>query len=101
MRVVHVAQCLQLVLHGAGPFFHTEESWSRRPHYGEIVRRYDAMVLATEHERRFVESLTTDGPRLHVVGVGVTPVVGVMDAVASLYDALVEGRRRRAMLPPP
>jgi len=55
------------------PHFHTEDAWSRRPGYGDLIRRYDAVLVNTEHERRFVETLVPDGPRLSVTGVGVDP----------------------------
>jgi glycosyltransferase involved in cell wall biosynthesis len=55
------------------PHFHSEEAWSRRPGYEVLIRRYDALLVNTEHERRFIEALAPDGARVSVTGVGVDP----------------------------
>lgn len=55
------------------PLFHTEEPWSRRPGYAALIRRYDALLVNTEHERRFVEALAPGGPSAVVTGVGIDP----------------------------
>src|SRR5215468_4586967 len=53
------------------PLFHTEEAWSRDPGYAALIRRYDAMLVNTEHERRFIEGLVPGASRVTVAGVGV------------------------------
>lgn len=55
------------------PHFHSEEAWSRRPGYQALIRRYDALLVNTEHERRLVESLAPGGTRVAVTGVGADP----------------------------
>ena len=57
------------------PLFHTEQTWSRRPGYPALIRRYDALLVNTEHERRFVETFAPGGPMAHVTGVGIDPAV--------------------------
>lgn len=53
------------------PLFHTESSWAHLPVMPKIVRCCDAVLVGTEHERRFVQKLVPGQPNVHVAGVGV------------------------------
>jgi glycosyltransferase involved in cell wall biosynthesis len=55
------------------PLLHTEEPWSRKPLIAELLRRCDALLVNTEHEKAFVVSRGSLPDRTHVAGVGIEP----------------------------
>jgi glycosyltransferase involved in cell wall biosynthesis len=68
------------------PLFHTEGRWSREPLQGQLLRRFDAVVAMTDHERVFVRPFTD---RARTIGVGVDETVfsnADGHAVRSRYD---------------
>jgi len=54
------------------PFTHTERPWARSPLFSQMLEQCDAVVAMTEHEKRFIESRSSQG-NAHVVGAGVDP----------------------------
>ena len=55
------------------PLLHTEQPWACGPVTGDLLRRCDALLLNTSHERDFVLSLGCHPARSHVLGPGVEP----------------------------
>jgi glycosyltransferase involved in cell wall biosynthesis len=52
---------------------HTEQAWPSGPVTGDLLRRCDALLLNTTHERDFVLSRGCRPTRAHVLGPGVEP----------------------------
>jgi glycosyltransferase involved in cell wall biosynthesis len=55
------------------PLLHTEQAWPSGPVTGDLLRRCDALLLNTTHERDFVLSRGCRPTRAHVLGPGVEP----------------------------
>jgi len=55
------------------PLFHTEEPWSRSAVHPPLLNRCDAIIVNTDHEKRFVMERMKRQTRILVGGVGVDP----------------------------
>lgn len=55
------------------PLFHTEEKWAYKSVYPHLLEHCDAVIVNTEHEGRFVNTLAPGLREVHVVGVGISP----------------------------
>jgi glycosyltransferase involved in cell wall biosynthesis len=54
------------------PLFHTERPWAHSPLFPQILDRCDAVVVMTDHEKRFIEHRSSQ-QSAHVAGAGVEP----------------------------
>ncbi len=54
------------------PFVHTEQkSVFEVKYFFDVLRKADAVIAATDHEKRYLESRGIDGNKLHTVGLGI------------------------------
>lgn len=91
---IRLAKILKRFSFVAVPLFHTEEKWVYQTIYPPMLAHCDAVLVNTEHEGRFVRTLSPGIRDVHVVGVGVTP-----DAFASPHGDKVRARYGLGNLP--
>jgi glycosyltransferase involved in cell wall biosynthesis len=55
------------------PFFHTADSWVKRPIYDSMIAACDALVVNSSHEKEFIKERVPGPQLIEVLGAGVDP----------------------------